>query len=170
MLAVLLILSRGAVAHDIPNDVTIQLFLKPEGERLHLLVRVPLKAIRDINFPERAGYLDLAHVDPLLPDAARLWISDFIELYEGEDRLPKPQVAATRISLESDRSFASYEQALAHITGPRLPVETNVVWNQTMFDVAFEYPIHSDRSEFSIHPGLARLGLRTITEIGRAHV
>src|SRR5260370_10837430 len=32
-----------------------------------------------------------------------------------------------------------------------------------MFDVLFEYPIPSDRSEFSIHPGLARLGLRTIT-------
>jgi len=163
LLALLLVLPRGAVAHDIPNDVTIQLFLKPGGQRLQLLVRVPLKAIRDINFPERAGYLDLAQVDPLLPDAARLWISDFIELYEGEDRLPKPRVVATRISLESDRSFASYEQALAHILGPKLALDTNVVWNQTMFDVLFEYPIHSDRSEFSIHPGLARLGLRTIT-------
>ena len=54
-------------AHDIPNDVTIQAFLKPESGRLHLLMRVPLKAIRDINFPERGqGYLDLAQTDALL--------------------------------------------------------------------------------------------------------
>ena len=47
-------------AHDIPNDVTIQAFLKPEGQRLHLLVRVPLTAMRDINFPgARPGYLDI---------------------------------------------------------------------------------------------------------------
>jgi hypothetical protein len=32
-----------------------------------------------------------------------------------------------------------------------------------MFDVLFEYPIHSDQSRFSIHPGLERLGLRVIT-------
>ncbi len=51
--AMLCALPRGAAAHDIPNDVTVQAFVKPEGERLHVMVRVPLKAIRDINFPER---------------------------------------------------------------------------------------------------------------------
>jgi hypothetical protein len=34
-----------------------------------------------------------------------------------------------------------------------------------MLDVLFEYPIHSDRSRFSIHPGLARLGLQVITAL-----
>ncbi len=153
-----------ATAHDIPNDLTIQAFLKPSGNRLELLVRVPLKAIRDVSFPERGqGFLDLEHVDGLLPDAAMLWIANFIEMYERDVALPKPRVLDTRISLESDRSFASYEQALAHLTGPRLATDTNVAWNQTMFDVLFEYPIQSDRPEFSIHPGLARLGLRVVT-------
>ncbi len=156
-------LSSPLAAHEIPNDVTVQAFLKPSGDRLHLLVRVPLKAMRDIIFPERNGYLDLERTAPLLPDASILWISDFIELYEGEVRLPKPKVAATRLSLESDRSFADYDAALAHLNGPRLPEDTNVVWNQVMMDVLFEYPIVSDRSEFSIHPGLARLGLRVLT-------
>jgi len=99
----------------------------------------------------------------LLPDASILWISDFIELYEGNTRLPKPKVVATQISLESDRSFADYDTALAHVTGPPLPPDTTVVWNQVMLDVLFDYPIQSDRSEFSIHPGLARLGLRVAT-------
>ena len=159
-----LALPFGAAAHDIPNDLTVQVFLKPQGDHLQLLVRVPLKAIRDVVFPERGpGYLDLDQIAPYLPDAAILWISDFIELYEGETRLPKkPRVAAARISLQSDRSFASYEEALAHLAGS-LPNDTNVVWNQTFLDVWFQYPIHSDQSRFSIHPELARLGQRVVT-------
>jgi hypothetical protein len=153
-----------ASAHDIPNDVAIQSFVKPAGDELRLLVRVPLKALRDIQFPERGpGYLDIERVGPLLPDAANLWIADFIEIYENDVRLPKPRVAATRVSLASDRSFASYEQALAHVTGLPLTNDTNVYWNQVLLDVLFEYPIGSDRSAFSIHPGLARLGLRVVT-------
>jgi hypothetical protein len=159
-----LFLANSAAAHDIPNDVTVQAFVKPDGQRLHLLVRVPLKTMRDISFPERApGYLDLARAAGLLPDAASLWISDFIEVYEGDARLPKPQVVSTRVSLPSDRSFASYEEAFVHVTGPSLPEDTNVVWDQTMLDVLFDYPIYSEQSHFSIHPGLARLGLRVVT-------
>ncbi len=105
-----------AAAHDIPNDVIVQAFVRSQGNRLHLLVRVPLKAMRDINFPERGpGYLDLRRVGDVLPGAATLWIADFIEVFEGDSRLSKPQILATRISLPSDRAFASYEDALAHI-------------------------------------------------------
>ena len=158
------LLPSGAAAHDIPNDVTVQAFVRPQGQRLRLLVRVPLKALRDINFPERGpGYLDLAQAGPVLPGAATLWISGFIEVYEGDTRLSKPQIIATRVSLPSDRSFASYDEALAHVTGPRLPNDTNIYWDQTMLDVLFEYPIQSAQSHFSIHPGLARLGLRVVT-------
>jgi hypothetical protein len=71
-------------------------------------------------------------------------------------------VVETRVSLESDRSFASYDEALAHVTGPRLPGNTHVFWDQAMLDVLFEYPIHSDQSRFSIHPGLGRLGERVV--------
>ena len=138
-LALFLILASVAAAHDIPNDVTVQVFLKPDRDHLNLLVRVPLTSIRDVVFPERgAGFLDLDRTGPLLPDAAILWISDFLELYEGDVRLPqKPRVAAARIALESDRSFASYEDALAHFTGPPLANDTNVAWNQTMLDAWF---------------------------------
>jgi hypothetical protein len=45
----------SALAHDIPADITIQSFLKPEGRQLHLLLRVPLKAMRDIEFPKSVG-------------------------------------------------------------------------------------------------------------------
>jgi hypothetical protein len=151
-------------SHEIPNDVTVQAFLKPEGDRLHLLVRVPFSTMRDIQFPERGpGFLDLDRIGPYLPDAATLWISDFVKIYEGDKLLPRPRVAATQISLAGDRSFLTYEQALAHVTGPNLPSNTDVVWNQVFLDVLFEYPIQSDRSLFSIDSTLARLGVRTIT-------
>ncbi|PYU65006.1 MAG: hypothetical protein DMG56_04705 [Acidobacteria bacterium] len=154
----------SAAAHDIPNDVIVQAFVRSQGNRLHLLVRVPLKAMRDINFPERGpGYLDLRRVGDVLPSAATLWIADFIEVFEGDSRLSKPQILATRISLPSDRSFASYEDALAHMAGPPLSNDTSVYWDQTMIDVLFEFPIQSEQSRFSIHPALARLGLRVVT-------
>ena len=162
--AVLLVLPCAASAHDIPNDVTVQMLVKPEGKHLHILVRVPLKAMRDIIFPQRGpGYLDIERATPLLPGAAKLWIAGFFEVYEGETLLPNPQVMATRISLPSDFSFGSYETALAHVTGPPLADSTDVVWDQTLLDVLFDSPIQSERARFSIQPRFARLGLRVIT-------
>ena len=155
-----------AHAHDIPSEVVVQSFLKPSGDRLDLLIRVPLKALRDINFPERPpGYLDLPRTEDLLPDAATLWLSGFIDFYEGDRRLAKPRVMASRLSLPSDRSFTSYDQALAHVTGAKLPASTDIVWNQAMLDVWFEYAIGSERSEFSIDPRLGRLGLRVLSTL-----
>jgi hypothetical protein len=162
--AIALLAPWCAPAHDIPNDVTVQMFVKPEGRHLHLLVRVPLSAMRDISFPERGpGYLDLSRSAAVLPGAAKLWIAGFIEAYEGDTLLPNLQVVSTRISLPSDLSFSSYEQALAQVSGPPLPDSTDVYWNQTLLDVLLDSPIASERSRFSIHPRLARLGLRVMT-------
>jgi hypothetical protein len=162
--ALVFVLPSGPAAHEIPNDVTVQTFLKPEGQRLHLLVRVPLSAMLDVDYPKRGqGFVDLARADAWLRDAATLWIADNLELHEGDTRLPYPQVVDVRASLASDPSFRSYEEALAHVTGPRLPNGTDFVWNQGLLDVLFEYPIQSDRSEFSIQPKFARLGIRTVT-------
>ena len=153
-----------AVAHDIPNDVTVHVFLKPEGQRLYLLVRVPLKACRDVDFPTRGpGYLDIARADKSLHDAATLWISDNIGVYEGDSRLSDPKVIAARASLESERIFDSFEQGVAVATSPRLPVDTELFWNQGLLDVLFEYSIQSDSSAFSIHPALSGLGMRVAT-------
>ena len=162
--AILLVREWRSAAHDIPSDVTVQAFLKPEGQRLRLLVRAPLRAMRDVQFPTRGpGNLDLARADRALSDAATIWIADAIAVYEDGARLGAPRLVATRVSLPSDRSFASYETALAHVTGPPLPDITELIWNQGMLDALLEYPIRSERSTFSIHPALARLGIRVVT-------
>jgi hypothetical protein len=155
-------------AHDIPNDVTVQAFLKPEGTHLRLLVRVPLNAMRDMDYPKpanttRSDLLDLNRAETTLHDAATLWISDYLDLYENDRQLPAPRVASVRAALQSDRSFTSYEEALAHVTGPPLAPSTEFSWSQGLLDVLFEYPIESDQSAFSIRPRLARLGIRTLT-------
>jgi len=161
--SILALLAAGPLAHEIPNEVTIQTFLKPEGQRLLFLVRAPMKAMRDMDIPRRGnypGYIDMARIDPVLRDAATQWIGDFVQLYEEDRQLPYPEVLAARISLPSDRSFDSYEQALANLNGPRLPLDTDLVWEEGMLDVAFAFSIQSDRSNFSISPGLTGLGLR----------
>lgn len=163
----LLALTFGAAAHDIPNDVTAQLFIKPGGEHLNVLVRVPLKSIRDVVFPQKGnGYLDLERAAGMLPELATLWVSDFLELYEDAARLPKrPRVRAGRVALESDRSYVSYEAAAGHFLAPPLDSNVDVDWNQALLDVWFEYPIRSERSRFSMHTELARLGIRVVTVV-----
>ena len=151
-------------AHDVPSDITVQAFVVPEGERLRLLVRVPLEAMRDFVFPERGpGYLDIAAADSMLRDAIMVWVGDELELYEDGNRLTDQQLRAVRVSLPSSRAFASYDEALSHVTGPPLSPDMEIVWEQAMLDALFEYRIRSDQAEFSINPTLGRLGIRTIT-------
>jgi hypothetical protein len=155
-----------AAAHEIPRDVAVQLWMKPAGNRLQLLARTPLAAIRDVEFPEReGGYLDIEKLSPLLRDAVKIWIADFIELREDDAPLPRPSIAAVRLSLPSDRSFSSFESAVAHFSAPPLDNSVKVVWNQVMIDTLLEYPIRSERGRFSIRPGLEGLGERVSTTL-----
>jgi hypothetical protein len=150
--------------HDIPNDVTVQVFVKPEGRELHVLVRAPLKAMRDVEYPTRgADRLDVARAETILHDAATVWLVNNIELREGETVLGGSRIAAVRASVPADKSFSSYDEALAHVTGAPLRADTELFWSQGLIDVLIEYPIQSDRAEFSIDPRFARLGQRTVT-------
>jgi hypothetical protein len=149
-------------AHEIPNEVTVHTFLKPEGQRLVLLVRAPLKAMRDMRVPQReGGLLDIERLDPVLYSSALTWIAPLVKLYENDAALPFPELVAVRASLPSDRSFASYNAALEHtLHAPHLPSDTDVYWEEGLIDAAFTFPIQSDRSMFSIESGLTRLGMR----------
>ena len=154
----------AAFAHEIPARVVVRAFVRPEGQRLRLLVRVPLEAIRDVQFAEHAGgYLDVARADSVLHEAARLWIAGYVELFEDGTRLGSGRIVAARISPPSDRSFGSYADALARVSAPSLPAETNLLWRQALLDVLLEYPISSPWSRFSIRPAWAHFGVRTTT-------
>jgi hypothetical protein len=162
----LLLLAAAAAAHDIPRDATVQAFIRPTGERLQVILRAPLGVIRDMAFPEDAqGYLQVESLEPQLSSLVAAQIGSTLEVYEQGRRLALPRVMATRISLESDRSFTSFAEALAHVKGPALWNEANVIWSQVYLDVLFEYVIQSERSAFSVRPRFERLAARVVTVV-----
>ena len=164
VVVLLLVFPSDQAAHEIPADVTVQALVKPDGTRLRVLIRVPLEALQDFNFPTRGpGYLDVRAADAMLHDAVMLWIGNQLEVYEGNLLLANQRLSAVRASLPSDDAFATYEGALAHVTGPPLSEDIDIFWKQAVVDGLFEYTIQSDQSNFSIHPQFARLGLKTIT-------
>ena len=149
-------LANGA---DLPPEVLLQGYLKPENDRLHLLLRVPLVLLASFELPKRGpGYLDLAHVDDRLQQAAASTAHQ-IELRESGVALVASAVKG-QISLPSDRSFLDYASAVDDINGPALAPETDLFWNQGFFDVSIEYPIRSAGSHFSI-------GVNIAPELGR---
>src|SRR6266852_244922 len=99
LLAALTLFAAPLYAHDIPADVTVQAFVKPEGHVLRVLMRMPLKSIQDIEYPHRErDFVDLALIDLSLHDAATLALSNNMEIYEGETLLPNPNIVSTRMS------------------------------------------------------------------------
>ncbi len=160
----LLALPSEDFAHDIPSSVRVFVFIKPAGRNLRVVIRAPLEAMRDVNFPlVGPGYLDIGRSTPLLKDAARVWLAGDLHLYENDAPLVDANVVAARVSLPSDRSFTSFDSAVAHATSAPMDTATQLPWKQAMLDVVLDYPIASDSFRFSIDPGLARLAVRTTT-------
>jgi HupE / UreJ protein len=164
VVALILLLPSWPAAHEIPSDVTVQAFVRPEGGTLRLLVRAPLGAFRDYDFPQRGpGYLQIEEADGQIRDAAMQWIGDYVSLYEDGRDLGPLRLVAMRVSQPGDRSFADYERAFANVNATPLRPETELFWQQAAIDLLFEVPITSDQSNFSIDPRMAHLGLRTLT-------
>ena len=158
-----LALSAAAVtwAHEIPSEVTAHLIAKPSGDRLQLLVRAPLSSMRDTDFPAQpSGYLDIEKLELLLPDLSEQWIASYVELYEDDADVGRSTLVATQISLPSDKSFATFGEAMAHVAEPKPANSANLSADQVLFDVLLEYPIRSDQSNFSMRPGLEHLAAR----------
>ena len=153
----------GVGAHEIPSDVTVHAFVKPEGEQLRVLLRVPLAAMRDIQFPERDGFLDVGRAAPDLLDGVARWILPTLAIYEGGQPVGRPVIAATRVSLPSDRSFTTYADAIAHVQASTGGEDLRIPWNQALLDVLVEYPIESQDARFSMRPGFERLGIEVLT-------
>lgn len=154
--------ANSALGHEIPTDVVIHTILKPEGDRLNFIVRVPLEAMRDVNFPESGpGYLVISEADKTIRDAAIIWIAREVTLYENGRPLEEWHIEAVRLSLPSDSPADNYADAYQNIFRPRLPDSMELHRDQAMLDVLIRYPIESADSEFSVDARFARLGQRT---------
>ena len=71
-----------------PATRPFRCFSNPRGNHLNILVRVPLKTMRDVEFPsaDRAIWI-LTMWTRRCEKRATLWVSDFIDVYEGDDAL-----------------------------------------------------------------------------------
>ncbi|MEX1032810.1 MAG: HupE/UreJ family protein [Cellvibrionaceae bacterium] len=153
-----------AFAHDIPSRVTLHAYVKPEGNQLNVLVRVPMAALSEIDFPQRGlGYLHFAEAGSAVEDAAQTYISQSLRLYENGVRVDGEQLAAARVDLPSDRSFTSYQTAMQNVTSPPLTDDVDLYWSQGLVDVLVRYPIASEDSNFAFESELSRLGMETNT-------
>ena len=157
----LVLATLSTVAHEIPADIYTTVFVKPSGERLQVLVRVPLAAVRDFVYPEQEGsFLDFEALEPQLPELAQLWIGNQMEVFANDKRLNPPQVVATQLSLASNRSFAGFPPAQAHSSAEQVSNGVEVVWNQLWFDVFLEYQIPSESANLALRTGFERLAMR----------
>jgi len=161
LLAVLAVpLGAAANGADLPPEVVLQGFAKPEEGRLRLLVRIPLDLLASFGLPKRGpGFLDLARIDDKLKQVAAATARQIELRVDGVPLVPVARKA--RISVLSDRSFTSYAAARAHLDGPPLPAETELFWNQGFFDAELEYPLRSSDAHLSVRMNVApELGRR----------
>jgi hypothetical protein len=162
LLAAFLLFPRAALANgaDLPPEVVLQAYVKEEPGRLLLLLRVPLDLLASFGLPKRSsGHLDLANIEPRLRDAATA-AGRQVEL-AAEGVALSPSVRRARVSLLSDRSFASYAAARAHMDAAPLPPDTELFWNQGFFDAELELPLPSVRAHLAVRVNVApELGAR----------
>lgn len=167
MLVVLLIAitPKAVLADEIPLRVAVQAFVKPDGDRLNLLMRVPMDALVEAQFPLRGevGFVVFSEARGAMESAAYNEILTAIQLFEGDQYLQSPRLDAVRISLPSDRSFVDYESALRNVHNTPLADSVDLYYRQGFLDIHASYPISSDSARFSVDARLGGLGIETTT-------
>ncbi len=156
---------EDARADDVPLSVAVQAYIKPEGNELTVLLRVPMDALGEIDFPTRGvpGSLIFSEADSALQTATNTYILNALQIFEDDRMLDERTLERVRVSLPSDRSFNSYPLAIENINKDRLDDSVDLYWRQGMLDVLVTYPIRSSEARFSVDPRFAGLGVETNT-------
>jgi hydrogenase/urease accessory protein HupE len=152
LLARALMLAAGACpplanAHEFKLDAVMNAFVKVEPGRAELVVRAPLYLFKSARFPVAGVEIDIAQSAPAIKQSLAAIEKD-ITVFEN-DRPLSASGATARLSLPSDRSFGSYEEAIRHIGEPLDP-DTHIFIDQGYVDARISYPIGSTSSELSI--------------------
>jgi len=159
------IATEQSIADEIPSRVAVQAFIKPEGSQLNVLMRVPMDAFSEIDFPVQGspGNLIISRARNALETAAYTYVLGAVRFYEDGVLLENVQLQTVRVSLPSDRSFSDYDLAIANINSAPLSDEINLYWRQGMLDILITYAVQSEESRFSVDPRLGGLGIETNT-------
>lgn len=147
-------------AHEIPDDVRLSSWARTEGSQFVVMIRAPLSAMREADLPLQGVYLDLARAGPALEVAARLWFVDRVRIQADGQRLDSPQLTHVRVSLPSDRSFDTFEQAHALLTQAPALKARDLVWSQQYLDARLVFSLPTPAARIAIDFDAARLGGR----------
>jgi hypothetical protein len=151
-------LAAGAVpaaAHQTPPQVVT--FVKVEGARARVLVRVPTIMLTDARLPMvETVYLDLRALDARLRVVATE-VARSLDLTDNGRPLPAP-AASWIVSVLTDRSFDSWERAVAHLSEPPMPADRFVYWNEAFADFQFDYALPGGEPRLSARVNGLRMG------------
>jgi hypothetical protein len=136
-----------AQAHDLPLDRVMTAFVQTEPHEAHLAIHVPLDLLRSLQFPLEGDHYDIAGSGPAVQTALAALAAN-IELSENGARLV-PSSASGRLSPLADRSFQTYDQAVAHVAEAP-DADAKISYELGYLDAHFTYPINSPRSAFSV--------------------
>jgi HupE / UreJ protein len=142
-----------ARAHEFKLDAVINAFVKIEPGEATLVMRAPLYLFKSVKFPVNNIEIDIDKSAPAIERALAAFQQD-ITLFEN-DRLLVASHATGRLSLPSDRSFESYEQASSHVAEP-LERDTSIYIDQGYVDARITYPIGSPGSVFAVRTTAGR--------------
>ena len=163
-----LFLSPGtARGHELPQQVAIRMALAIGDDAVELMLRAPLEAMRDVDFPlTPEGFLVIDEAGPYLEDAAGLWLVDNLRLVRG-DRELVPEQTEIRVSLPGDRAFASVAAAQRHFRAAPLPSDTRIFWRQAALDLRLRYALEAPlkAGDLTLDAALRHLGETTRVEI-----
>ncbi len=134
-------------AHEFKLDAVINAFVKIEPGQAQLVVRAPLYLFKSVKFPVAGAEIDVDNSAPAV-ERALAAIQQDITLFEN-DRPLVASHATGRLSLPSDRSFETYEQAASHVAEP-LERGTSIYIDQGYVDARITYPIGLPGSEFAV--------------------
>ncbi|HEY2864681.1 MAG TPA: HupE/UreJ family protein [Casimicrobiaceae bacterium] len=172
--AMLLLASAGA--HEFKLDALMNAFVKIEPDQADLVIRAPLYLFKSSHFPVKNIEIDVANSAPAIGRALAGLKQDIVVYEDGQPLTASKAIA--RLSLPSDRSFDSYDDAARHIAD-QPAADTQIYVDQGYVDAHLIYPIRSPKSVFSIRSTAApelgnylKLALRYLPlgEEGRAMV
>jgi hypothetical protein len=126
-------------------------YVKPLGDRVRVLVRVPTALLADPRLPVRAdGYFDLQRgldrsarsMNGIAADVARN-----LDLMDNDRPLTTPAVTWT-ISAAADRSFESFDGAEARVAAAP-PADARIDPTAAMFDLQLDYALPAGAHQLS---------------------
>jgi len=139
--------SAATWAHEFKLDAVINAFVTVEPGEAHLVIRAPLYLFKSSKFPVKNVEVDVPQSGPAIERALAAFQHD-ITLFEDGRKLTASKASA-RLSLPSDRSFQTYDDALRHVAEP-VEADTQIYIDQGYVDAHIIYPLQSANPELSI--------------------